>query len=110
MENNERNSWLESGYLDDVDPSQHERVTAALNTTMYYLLGSRKLFEPILKSSVDMIKKMYLEVIQLIADGVVVIDVLADYLEFYQQHAPMRLDDSVIVAEFVKSYSKRYLN
>lgn len=110
MESSERNSWLESGYLDDVDPSQHKRISTALDTTMYFLLGSRILFEPILQSSVDLVKKMYIKLPQLIADSICIIDLLTGYLEFYSQWASAKLDDSIIVDEFLKNYSKPYLN
>jgi len=107
----DRNSnWLDSGYLDDVHPKMHDRVCDSLDMTLYCILGNKELFQPVLHSSVDAIKVLYIKIPQLRVDAVSVVDILYDYLEFYVKYMDVGLDDSIIVNEFFKSYSKKFLN
>jgi hypothetical protein len=105
-----KSSWFEAGYLNDIDERLHERISSTLDLTTLCLIENREVFNPILFSSVDVMKKTFVSFPRLQNDVGTVVDIMYEYLRFYCKYIDVGIDDSLIISEFIKEYGKKFLN
>lgn len=105
-----KNSWFEAGFLNDVDESLHNRISSTLDLTTLCLIENKELFDPILMSSVNLMKRTFVKFPRLQNDIPTIANIMYDYLEFYFRYKGLEVDDSVIINEFIKEYGKKFLN